>query len=112
VRNGCANRDPLLFTSRQLGGKRIGFLTKAHPLEELDRAALSDESRCPQKSEAKTDNFLRGELRREKTGVMLVDVTDVPRAIAGELASAQLGDLLFKYTHAPRGRLIEPREQA
>ena len=112
VRNGCANRDPLLFTSRQFSGTRIGFLSKPHPLEELDCAALHDGSRCPQKSEAKTDDLLRGKLWREKAGVMLVDITDVASAIAGKLASAQLGDLLFKYTHAPRGWQIEPREQA
>jgi hypothetical protein len=112
VRNGCANRDPLLFTSRQLSGMRIGLLSEPNPLEELDCAALPDESRRPQKSEAKTDNLLRGKLWREKARVMLVDVADVARAIAGELACAQVGDLLFKYTHAPRSRVIEPREQA
>ena len=106
VRNGCANRDPLLFTSRQLSGTRIGLLSKAHPLEELDCAALPDESRRPQKSEAKTDALLRRKFWREKAGVMLVDVTDLARAIARELASAQLGDLILKHTHAPRGRAI------
>ena len=40
MRNGCANRDPLLLSSRQLSGTRISFLSKTHPLEELDCAAL------------------------------------------------------------------------
>jgi hypothetical protein len=90
MRNGCANGDPLLFTSGQFSGTRIGFLSKAHPLEQLDCAALPDESRCPQKSEAKADNLLRGKLWREKASVMLVDVTDLTRAIPGELPGAQL----------------------
>jgi hypothetical protein len=44
VRNGCANRDPLLFTSRQFSGTRIGPFSKANPLEEVVCAALPDES--------------------------------------------------------------------
>jgi hypothetical protein len=106
VRHGCANRDPLLFTPRQFSRTRIGLLSKAHPLEEVICAAVPDKSWCPQKSETKTDDLPRGKLRGEEAGVVLVDVTNLARAIAGELASAQLGDLLLKHTHAPRGRAI------
>jgi hypothetical protein len=71
VCKGCANRDPLLFTSRQFSGTRIGLLSKPHLLEEVLCTAPADKSWRPQKSEAKANNLPRGKLWREKAGVVL-----------------------------------------
>ena len=71
MRNGCANRDASLLTSRQFSG---GILSKAHPLEEV-RSCVGLTSRDVPRSPRRRPTISRAESsRREKAGVVLVDV--------------------------------------
>ena len=73
----------------------------------LALAALDTEQREPER-----DELARGQLRRERAGVVLVGVAERARPVLDEPAAAQRAQIVAEDAHRARRRPVEPGEDA
>jgi len=87
----AGQRDTLLLSSAEIGGKGGGFVVKLHLFEQVERLAASDRAANSFQLQCDFDIFNRGKRGKEIEG--LKDEPNVIEADAGQFALAETGDL-------------------
>src|SRR5439155_14953808 len=96
----------------QLGWARARLGREPDPRQQLGRTRVSLSPRQAGEPELQGDELPHRKLRRERAGVVLVDVTDRFRPVRVEPPSRKLAELRPEDAHAPRRGAVEPGEEA
>ena len=111
VRERGAERDALLLAARELRRAARSLVGQPDPLEQLVGALQALGARRAAEAELHGDALARGELGRERAGVVLVGVAEERRAVARKTATRQLADVLAVHAHDPGRRALAPCQQ-
>src|SRR5436305_1239468 len=65
-----------------------------------------------EKLEGEADALAAGEVRRERSSVVLIEETEVRGSEPGESATAEVGDVHAEHRGAPRAQGLEPAQHA
>ena len=110
--NRRTERDPLLLAARELSRIGRGSRSETDPFEEPARAGFALLPLDALRTELQAHELLRGQLGRQRSCVVLVEVADRARPVARAATGAERAQVVPEHAHGSGRGQVEPGEDS